>query len=192
MAPAHRFRIGPYKIPAPRVPPLTLPTPMIPRSLPRLAAAAVLALSAMASPAAAQAQRDPAVVVTTLYRDHFAHGQDWTGTFRRQRALFAPSLVAMLDADDHAAAANADEIVGLDFDPLTNAQDTMDGFTVGTATRSGATAVVPVTVRQGTARTRLRVRLARVGTSWRITNVVYPEGDLVSILRQLAADRKSS
>ena len=163
--------------------------PMITRSLPRLAAA-VLALSAIAGPAAAQAQRDPAAVVTALYRDHFAHQQNWDGTFRRQRALFAPSLVAMLDADDRAAAANPDEIVGLDFDPLTNAQETMDGFTVGTATRSGTTAVVPVTVRQGTARTRMRVRLARAGTAWRITNIVYAEGDLVSTLRQLAADRK--
>jgi hypothetical protein len=164
--------------------------PMITRSLTRLAAV-VLSLSPLATHAHAQAQRDPAAVVTALYRDHFAHGQDWTGTFRRQRALFAPALVAMLDADDRAAAANPDEIVGLDFDPLTNAQDTMDGFTVGTATRTGATAVVPVTVRQDTARVRMRVRLARVGTTWRITNIVYPEGDLVSLLRQMAADRKS-
>lgn len=164
---------------------------MITRSLPRLAAATVLALSAIAGPAAAQAQRDPAAVVTALYRDHFAHQQNWDGTFRRQRALFAPSLVAMLDADTRAAAAHPDEIVGLDFDPLTNAQDTMDGFTVGTATRSGATAVVPVTLRQGTARIRVRVRLARIGTAWRITNIVYPDSDLVTILREMAADRKS-
>lgn len=162
---------------------------MLTRSLSRLAAF-VLALSPLSIPAAAQAQRDPAAVVTALYRDHFAHQQNWDGTFRRQRALFAPALQAMLDADTRAAAANPGEIVGLDFDPLTNAQDTMDGFVVGAATRSGATAVVSVTVRQGTARTRMRVRLARVGTAWRITNVVYPEGDLVSILRQLAAERK--
>jgi hypothetical protein len=154
-------------------------------------AAALLALAAAPACTAADAaqQPGPAAVVTRLYRYHFAQKQNWDLTYRRQRPLFAPGLAALLDADLRASAANADEIVGLDFDPLTNAQDEMTGFDVAPATRQGNDALVGVVVRQGNTRTNLRVRLARSGGSWRVANIHYPEGDLVSILRQLAADR---
>ncbi|HSU17207.1 DUF3828 domain-containing protein [Longimicrobium sp.] len=149
-----------------------------------------LAVAAQACGAGANAAPpDPTAVVTTLYRDHFAHEQNWDRTYKRQRALFAPDLAALIDADIRAAEANADEIVGLDFDPLTNAQDEMTAFQVGPATRGGASATVGVVVRQDSARTNLRVRLARSDAGWRVTNIHYPEGDLVSILRQLAAGR---
>lgn len=133
---------------------------------------------------------DAATVVAALYRDHFTHEQNWDATYRRQRALFAPELAALLDADSRAAAANADEVVGLDFDPLTDAQDTMAGFEVGTSARDGADAVVPVTLRLDTARSELRIRLARSGVQWRVANIHYPHGDLASLLRRLAADRQ--
>lgn len=152
----------------------------------------LLALAAAAQGCGAAhsaAPPDPAAVVTTLYRDHFGHGQNWDATYKRQRALFAPALATLIDADTRAAAANPDEIVGLDFDPLTNAQDEMTGFEVAAATRDGDDAVVGVTVRQDSARTDLRVRLARADAGWRVANIHYPEGDLVSILRRLAADR---
>ena len=47
------------------------------------------------------------------------------------RSRFAPALLALLDADDRAAAATPDEIVGLDFDPLTNAQEEAEAWTPG-------------------------------------------------------------
>ena len=156
----------------------------------RLALTAMLLSSAACGGASADAaQPDAAAVVTTLYRDHFAHQQNWEQTYPRQRALFAPGLASLLDADHRAAAANPDEIVGLDFDPLTNAQDEMTGFTVAPAARDGADALVGVVVRQDSARTRLRVHLVHAGTGWRVANIEYPEGDLVSILRELAAAR---
>jgi hypothetical protein len=133
---------------------------------------------------------DAASVVTALYQDHFAHEQNWGGTYQRQRALFAPELAALLDADDSASAANADEVVGLDFDPLTDAQETMTGFEVGTSTRDGADAMVPVTLRLDTVRSEVRIRLARSGDAWRIANIHYSHGDLASLLRRLAADRR--
>jgi hypothetical protein len=183
--PCLRIRIAP---PSPR------PSRSIARSRPLLYACAVLALTAVAqgcgAPARASAADDPAAVVDSLYRDHFAHEQNWDATYRRQHARFAPALAALLDADTRAAAANADEIVGLDFDPLTWAQDTMTGFEVAPATREGADAIVPVTLRQDGARTSLRVRLTRSDAGWRVSNLHYPQDDLVSILRQLAAGRQ--
>jgi hypothetical protein len=151
-----------------------------------VAAGAALACRAPAKPATP----DAAAVVTALYQDHFAHQQNWGDTYQRQRARFAPGLAALLDADDSASAASSDEIVGLDFDPLTDAQDTMTGFEVGPSTRDGDVAIIPVTLRMDTARSVVRVRLARSGNAWRIANLHYPHGDLASLLRQLAADRR--
>ncbi len=152
-----------------------------------LAAAAVMAGCGARADAT---QPDPAAVVRTLYQDHFAHQQNWTGTYGRQHALFAPELAAMLDADDSASAAKQNEVVGLDFDPLTYAQEEMTGFDVGAATRDGDDSLVPVVMRQDTFRTNLRVRLSRSDAGWRVKNIHYPEGDLVAILQQLAADRR--
>ena len=148
--------------------------------------AAVQGCGATAKPASP----DAAAVVTALYRDHFAHEQNWEATYRRQRALFAPELAALLDADGHAAAANADEVVGLDFDPLTDAQDGMTAFQVAPVTLEGRAAVVPVMLRLDTARSEVRIRLARSGDAWRVANIHYPHGDLVSLLHRLDADRQ--
>lgn len=148
------------------------------------------AVQGCGAPARAGTAGDASATVDSLYRDHFAHEQNWDGTYQRQRARIAPGLAALLDADARAAAANADEVVGLDFDPLTWSQDTMTGYEVAPATRDGADAIVPVTVRQDTSRIRLRVRLARSQDGWRVSNIHYPESDLVAILHRLAADRQ--
>jgi len=150
---------------------------------------ATLAAGACGTAAARDARPGPAAVVRTLYQHHFGAGQNWEETYRTQRALFAPGLAALLDADDSASAANRDEVVGLDFDPLTWAQDSMTAFEVLPATRDGADAIVPVVVRQDTAKRTLRLRLGASANAWRVKNIHYPEGDLATLLRQLAADR---
>jgi len=158
----------------------------------RLSAAVVLlALAVQACGAAAAQQTGPAAVVASLYRHHFANRQNWELTYARRRALFAPALAALIDADEHASAANADEIVGLDFDPLTAAQDVMERFEVGAARIDGAQADVPVTIRMEGSRYVVHVKLSRSSGGWRISNIRYPaeQGDLAGILRHLAADR---
>ena len=149
------------------------------------AAAAVQACGTAAKPASP----DATAVVDALYQDHFAHEQNWTGTYQRQRALFAPELAALLDADDRAAAANADEVVGLDFDPLTDSQEGMTRFQVAPVMHEGNRATVGVLLLLDTARTNVRLDLTRSGTRWRVTNIRYRHGDLASLLRRLAADR---
>lgn len=44
------------------------------------------------------------------------------------RADLSPTLMAALQADRDASAANDEEIVGLDFDPFINAQDVCEGY----------------------------------------------------------------
>ena len=150
------------------------------------AAAAVQGCGTAARPAPPHAT----TVVDALYRDHFAHEQNWADTYRRQRALFAPELAALLDADDRAAAANADEVVGLDFDPLTDAQEAMTSFQVAPIMHEGDRATVGVLLLLDTARTNVRLDLTRSGARWRVTNIRYAHGDLVSLLRRLADDRR--
>ena len=150
------------------------------------AAAVVLVCGAAVRPE----QRDAASVVRRLYADHFAHDQRWPQTYERQRALFAPELAALLEADMRAAAANPDEIVGLDFDPLTDAQDDRERYEVGAAVRERGGVVVRVRFRDEGENSAVRVRLAPSGGAWRITTLLYENGDLVSILRRLAADRR--
>lgn len=152
------------------------------------AAAAVQGCGAAPKPASPSA----AATVTALYQDHFAHEQNFDGTFQRRRALFAPALAELLDADARAAAANSGEIVGLDFDPLTDAQEEMTSFQVGTAARDGADTIVPVALRLDAQRSEVRVRLAQSDGQWRVTNLHYAHGDLVSLLHRLAADRRGS
>jgi hypothetical protein len=154
-----------------------------------LAAAAVVLVCAAAVRPVPQ---EIAGVVRRLYADHFAHEQRWPQTYERQRALFAPELAALLDADMRAAAANPNEIVGLDFDPLTDAQDDRERYEVGeaVANRGMTDAVVPVTFRDEGENSAVRIELTRSDEAWRISNIRYEHGDLVSILRRLAADRR--
>lgn len=141
----------------------------------------------VASPAAAAG---PADVVKDVYTGHFAHQQRWDLTARQARSRFAPALLALLDADDRAAAANPDEIVGLDFDPLTNAQEEAEAWTAGAAQVTGAGASVPVELRTGTQTTRITVRLVSHGQQWQIADLDYGETTLVKTLEQLAAERR--
>jgi hypothetical protein len=154
----------------------------------RAIVAAVLLLAAAAAaaePVLTDEPSGPAAVLSKLYRFHFAHGQTFEVTYRKQRALFAPSLIAAFTAADRYAAAHPDEAPSLDGDPLTDSQEPAEAYTVGATTREGSDAIVAVDVRLDEATTRhLRVRLAPSGPTWRISNVLYAEGsDLVKILR---------
>jgi hypothetical protein len=148
---------------------------------------AVLAL--WLAPAAPAPTAAPEAVVKDVYTQHFGHQQRFDLTAKQSRARFAPALLALLDADDRAASANKDEVVGLDFDPLTNAQEAADAFTVGAPTVTGATASVPVDLKTGADKTRVTVRLASSGGAWQIADLDYGETTLVKTLKQLAKDR---
>jgi hypothetical protein len=132
----------------------------------------------------------PESVVKDLYTHHFAHEQRFDLTIKQDRAQFAPALLTLLDADAKAAAANKDEIVGLDFDPLTNSQEQNDGWTMGTAKVEGASAAVPVETRVATEKAKLTVRLVKSADRWQVSDIDYGETTLVKELQQLAADRQ--
>jgi hypothetical protein len=126
-----------------------------------------------------------AAVVVALYRDHFAHEQNWTNTFERNKKLFAPALLELFDENDRLQAANPDEVVGLDFDPLTSSQELADSFRLGGTTHEGQEAVVTVAVAIGGESRNIRIRLVPAeASSWLVSNIIYDEGDLASILSE--------
>jgi hypothetical protein len=156
-----------------------------------LAAAALVLVCAGAAPAQTTSRpvRKPATpdaVVRALYAYHFSHQQNIETTFERNRAAFAPKLRRLLDASFRKQRAHPDEFVGLDFNPLTNAQEEASGFEVGSPLYEMTEAVVPVTVRFGTAPSTVRVRLVLIAQRWYVSNVHFEEGDLVAILESPA------
>jgi hypothetical protein len=156
----------------------------------RTTAALALTLAALAAPTVAAPLDGPTAAVDALYRGHFAHSQSFDETHTRDRARFAAPLLALLDADAKAAR-GSDEVVGLDFDPLTNSQEEAEGYSVGQARIAGDTATVPVELRTGRERMKLTVHLVRTGVQWQVSNLDYGEGNLVAILKELAAERRA-
>lgn len=149
-----------------------------------LSAAVLLLASASPAPAG------PADVVKEVYTRHFADGQRFDRTLAATRAHFAPTLLALLDADAKAAAAAPGEVVGLDFDPLIFGQDEARSWSAGSATVAGTTARVPVELRTGGEPVRLTVHLASAGGRWRISDLDYGATTLARTLAELAAERK--
>ena len=66
----------------------------------------------------------------------------------------------------------------------------MTRFQVAPIAHEGNEATVGVLLLLDTARTNVRLDLSRSGARWRVTNIRYAHGDLVSLLRRLAADRQ--
>jgi hypothetical protein len=127
----------------------------------------------------------PTAFVTAIYRDHFAHKQRWDITFKRHRAQFAQPLLDAFAEDDRWSEAHPDEVPNLDADPLTGSQETVDSYTVGTATADGEDMIVPVTTRIESEKRTARVRLSRSNGTWQIANIIYDEGpDLITLLKQ--------
>jgi len=159
-------------------------------SLRRAALLLAVLLSDPLSAAGAEADRQAAAAtVSALYKAHFAKGQRWDITLERERARFATPLLRLLDEDLAAQAATPGEVVGLDYDPLTSAQDEAESFAVGSVRIDGGEALVPVEIRVGPSRSTLMLRLVRIEGRWRISNIHDGQGDLVATLKRLKTER---
>lgn len=150
----------------------------------------VVALLAAALPLRAADGTAAETVVGSLYKGHFSRSQRWDLTLKRERARFTASLLRMLDEDMAAQAATPNEVVGLDYDPLTNSQEAMDSYKVGAARLEEGKALVPVELHIGQFRSTLTIHLASVDGRWRVSNIQDEEGDLVTTLKALKAERE--
>src|SRR5262245_49278557 len=87
-----------------------------------------------------------AALVRGLYKTHFAKSQRWDITLETERKRFAAPLLKQLDEDLAAQEATPGDVVGLDFDPLTNAQEEAESYKVGAPRLEKGEALVPVEV----------------------------------------------
>src|SRR5579862_6039948 len=112
----------------------------------------MVAFSILFSPALrsapAESPKEASVaVVKALYKAHFANKQRFDVTFKQQRSHFTKALCSLMDVVDAKAAANPNEVVGLDFDPIINAQEEANSYEVGAAKAEGKGFLVPASVR---------------------------------------------
>lgn len=154
-------------------------------------------LSAQTSNQAAKPapQSGAVAVVNALYTLHFKQKQQFN-LKQYKKDWFDVELYKLLVADEKASEASTDEIVGLDFNPLTNSQEDVGRFRIGKTEETAREAIVPVlfgTDKEAT----VKIKLVKNGELWQIQNILYPGGDpdnsdLISILKTLANDRKKN
>ena len=65
----------------------------------------------------------------------------------------------------------------------------MDSYKVGTARLEKGEALVPVELQIGQSRSMLTIRLVSIEGRWRISNIHDKEGDLLTTLKRLKAER---
>ena len=150
---------------------------------------------------AAAAEHPATAVARAFYRWYEMAPEQGGAGFRFDRAateraaLFTAELRTLLDADGAAAAANPAEIVGLDFDPLTASQDPCEHYEPQLAVGTGARVQVPVRAECSIAAGRpvaLTLEFVRVGDAWQVADVVFNDGDrLTLLLGRLAAARRT-
>jgi hypothetical protein len=118
----------------------------------------------------------------------------WVLAIRQKRSLFSPQLLSALSRDFSAQAKPSGSIVGLDFDPFLNGQDTGDRYEVGRVAESGDNYRVEVHgVWSGkkSENPDVIVELSRHRGHWMFTNFRYPENrDLLATLQLLAEARR--
>lgn len=117
-----------------------------------------------------------------------------------KRWPFSAAIVAALRADQEAQAKTPDDVVGIDFDPYLNAQDTCFPYKAGKVAASGGQYRVELFDSNcSSSHPEIPTVIAVVekdGASWRFVDFVYPgepgqaDSDLLSVLKQLAIERE--
>ena len=133
------------------------------------------------------------------------HGDENCGTVEKalakKRQTFSKDLALALDEDEAASRKEPGMIVGLDFDPFVNAQDTPDKCITGSVKQKGQSNTYLVDVFafwQGKKDKKpcCVAEVVRSGDKWAIANIHYPNSDikenenLLSILKVLKKDRQ--
>lgn len=111
---------------------------------------------------------------------------------REKRSSFSPGLVKALQEDVAASEKSPNEIVGLDFDPFLNSQETPEKYIVGQVRAKGDHYLVDVFgVLEGKKDSKPTVvaELTSKNGQWIFANFHYDKDDLVSVLEQLKKDR---
>lgn len=136
----------------------------------------------------AQKEITAKVVVESLYKWHFSHKQQFSKqTYSQKQNWFTPELWQLITKDWKLSASNPGEVVGLDFDPITAAQEEASKYKIGDETPKDDKKIVEVSVYFGTETKQIKFILAKAGSNWQIANIVYSNNekdDLISIFKE--------
>jgi hypothetical protein len=122
-------------------------------------------------------------------------------SLRHKPAYFESKLKDAINADEAAQAKVPGEIVGLDFDPITNAQDTRSGYQTGNVKQQRDNFFVDIhDIKSGQSRKAVlaaelvvTAEVAKINGQWEFINFIYPKADggrnLLDILKGLKKDR---
>ena len=154
--------------------------------------------AAAQTPAAKPDEASCRTFVQNFYNWHVAHGTNFEKTFKLKRSALSADLGNALAADLAAAKKNADEIVGLDFDPFTNSQDPSPRYRVDKTKVDGEHCMAEVhgvpSDRKGQPDATAELQFAN--GAWKFVNFHYgsdngPDNEnLLSVLRALKRDRE--
>lgn len=167
---------------------------------PRLLSA-FLALPVLAQPAKAPSESEAARKAAQAFYDWYApmamknaKEPAFVRSLRERKAALTEELAQALAADAAAQKAVPDDIVGLDWDPFLNAQDSYAKYVAGEVKAEGKGFLVAMHSVQGGkkgAEVLFLVEMVLKDGKFVIGNVRSPKGgDLVSSLKQLAEERK--
>ena len=138
--------------------------------------------------------------VQNFYDWHVAHQTNFETAMRWKRSVLSPQLRDALLEDLAASRKNANETVGLDFDPFVNSQDPAPLYRVGKTTVNAGSCFAEV---HGVPSDRkdqpdVTAELRPENGSWRFVNFHYGSDNgaenenLISILRRLKRDREQA
>ena len=129
------------------------------------------------------------------YKHKYPEGLD-TYVFKNKQQYFAQLLLKVYNDYDKAEPKDADEIVGLDFDPIMNAQDNGYDYQTGSVKQVGDKYFVDIhTGSVGQSRNSIlketvliTAEVAKENGQWKFVNFQYPpvngsESDLITILK---------
>ncbi|HWE74244.1 MAG TPA: hypothetical protein VG328_13850 [Stellaceae bacterium] len=141
---------------------------------------AVAGIIALAAPALAAGDATPDQFLATIYRHYEgrnAKGIDIYGKKVLSR-YFEPSLVALIAADE-AAAAKRGDAPELDGDPFVDAQDwEISNLKIATKMDGTEKAISTVSFRNFKEPHSVSVRLIKLPAGWRIADITWPDGSL--------------
>lgn len=162
-----------------------------------------LVLPALAQPAPAPPEAEAARKAAQAFYDWYApmamknaKEPAFERALRERKAALAEELAKALAADAAAQKAVPDDIVGLDWDPFLNAQDSYPRYVAGAVKPDGKGFLVAMHGVQGGkkgAETLFVVEMVPKDGKFVIGNVRGPKGgDLMASLKQLAEERKKT
>ena len=128
-------------------------------------------------------------------------GDPLTVALKQKKSNFDATLVQQIKEDEAASARNGGEVVGLDFDPVLNAQDMCDKYTVGKVTKKDANYLVDVYghwTGKKESKPDVTPELSKRNGQWTFVNFHYGKSDiadnenLISVLKVLKKDRQKN